>query len=97
MTFEELKLATKSPEFTAFDNDTELCLWQALVISWEKAHIIVETLPEPAASWIHAMLHREEGDMVNAMYWYSCAGKNMPPSSLSYEQEWEQIAKALVR
>ena len=96
MTFEELKTATKDKTFLHFDSDTELCLWQAMTEGWEKEHIIVESLPEPAASWIHAMLHREEGDHGNAMYWYSRAGKSMPSSGLSYQQEWEQIAKALL-
>lgn len=96
MTFQELKIATQDKTFSQFDSDTELCLWQAIVEGWEKAHVIVESLPEPAASWIHAMLHRAEGDHGNAMYWYSRANKSMPASSLSYEKEWEQIATALL-
>lgn len=96
MTFNELQVAVTDKTFSNFSSDTELCLWQAKAEGWEKAHIIVETLPEPAASWIHAMLHREEGDTGNAMYWYSRAGKAMPADTLSYDQEWEQIAKALL-
>ncbi|MDB9741984.1 hypothetical protein OAB00_03960 [Akkermansiaceae bacterium] len=96
MTFAELKAATQDKDFSQFSSDTELCLWQAKVEGWEKAHIIVESLPEPAASWIHAMIHREEGDAGNASYWYYRAGKTMPADSLSYDEEWEQIAKSLL-
>jgi len=96
MTYEELCDAINDHSFTSFDNDTERCLWQAQVEGWEKAHVIVESLPEPGASWIHAMLHREEGDVGNATYWYSRANKSMPAPSTSIDQEWQQIAKALV-
>ena len=96
MTYEELCKATENPNFTQFDSETERCLWLTQVKGWEVAHEIVESLPEPAASWIHAMLHRAEGDTGNAMYWYSCAGKNMPTNNLSISEEWHAIAKALL-
>ena len=96
MTYQERCEAIKDPSFSSFDNDTELCLWQAQAEGWEKAHIIVESLPEPGASWIHAMLHREEGDVGNAMYWYSRARKQMPSDGTTIEQEWHQIARALL-
>jgi len=96
MNYAELCKATENPEHSNFSSDTEKCLWQAYVEGWEKAHIIVETLPEPASSWLHAMLHREEGDTGNAMYWYSRANKSMPANSISYQEEWHQIAKTLL-
>ena len=45
------------------------------------------------AAWAHAYLHRKEGDLGNAGYWYRQAGK--PMSSASLEQEWSEIAAAL--
>ena len=96
MTYQQLTKSLADPEFDNFDTTTEQCLWQARVHGWQMAHIIVETLPEPAASWIHAMLHRAEGDRGNAMYWYSRANKEIPAQSLSYEQEWQQVAQALL-
>jgi len=92
MTVNDLELAITDKNFSNFDSETERCLWLAKVRGWEEAHEIVESLPEPAASWIHAMFHREEGDVGNAMYWYSKANKTMPSSNLSYEQEWLKIA-----
>ena len=81
MTYDDLCNAVKNKALPAECSDTILCLWQAMVEGWETAHIIVESLPEPTASWIHAMLHREEGDRGNAMYWYSRADKAMPNDS----------------
>jgi len=96
MTFDELKAAISDSQFSAFDSETERCLWCAIAEGWESAHIFVEELPEPGASWIHGMLHREEGDSWNADYWYSRAGKSSPPKGMSYQEEWTQIAKALL-
>lgn len=96
MTYDELCIATDNPNFTSFDTETERCLWLAKTVGWEAAHEIVEELPEPEASWIHGMLHRAENDLGNANYWYSRAGANAPSSRTSIEQEWHQIAKALL-
>ncbi len=96
MTAEELLKASEDPNFCRFDSETEKCLWLARVQGWEAAHEIVESLPEPAASWIHAMLHRKEGDSWNADYWYARANKQSPAKGLSYEKEWETIVVALL-
>ena len=95
MTFAQLEEAIQNPQFNDFDSDTERCLWLARVEGWEAAHDIVETLPEPAASWIHAMLHREEGDQWNAEYWYNRANQPVAQNQ-TYAQEWASIAKALL-
>ena len=79
-----------------FENDTERCLWLAGSGKWEQSHDIVESLPEPGASWIHAMLHREEGDLGNAGYWYHRADKQMPAIKVSMKEEWKGIAKELL-
>ena len=46
------------------------------------------------AAWVHAYLHRKEGDSSNAAYWYRRAGKDLPQTSL--EHEWREITKALL-
>jgi len=46
----------------------------ALAADWTKAHEIVQELNDPLASWIHAILHKMEGDAGNSRYWYSRAG-----------------------
>jgi hypothetical protein len=51
-------------------------------------------MPDEKAAWIHAYLHRKEGDEGNAGYWYRRAGKKMPDYSL--ENEWEEIVKAVL-
>ena len=72
------------------------CLWYARAGKWDKAHDLCQDLPGKAGSWIHAWLHREEGDLGNAGYWYSRAGKEMPVKQLSLEDEWMAIATELL-
>ena len=72
-------------------------LLKALLIDaagdWDTAHSIAQDDPSSDGSWVHAYLHRKEGDKWNANYWYSRAGKPMPDYSL--QKEWEEIARAL--
>ena len=62
---------------------------------WQGAHEIVQELDgNPVASWIHALVHRLEGDLDNAGYWYRRCGKK-PDPSLPVEAELEQIRAAI--
>lgn len=61
---------------------------------WVKAHHLVDSLNDPTACWVHAYLHRKEGDLWNADYWYRKAAKKRPDISLA--QEWEIIVRALL-
>lgn len=56
---------------------------------WNKAHELIQDLTTPEAAWIHAYLHRKEGDTFNAGYWYRRAGK--PRFEGSLEAEWQQL------
>jgi len=69
-------------------------LWYDGKDDWNKAHDLIQDVPDKNASWIHAYLHRKEGDIWNADYWYSKAGKKRP--DLSLQQEWEEIVKAFL-
>lgn len=69
-------------------------LWYDAKGDWHKAHSLVDSLHDETACWVHAYLHRKEGDLGNAGYWYRHAGKNMPVVNL--QQEWEQIVNALL-
>jgi hypothetical protein len=69
-------------------------LWHAKAGDWEKAHEIAQDIETPDGSWIHALLHREEGDKANANYWYRRAGKTMP-EGVSIADEWSVIASEL--
>ena len=74
-------------------------LLQALLLDamgdWDSAHRIAQNDPASDGSWVHAYLHRKEGDLGNAAYWYRNAGKTMP--DLSLPEEWEYIALALLK
>jgi hypothetical protein len=69
-------------------------LWHAKAGQWEKAHDIAQEIKTPTGSWIHAFLHREEGDLPNAAYWYRRAGMT-PPENTSIAEEWQAIAREL--
>ena len=61
---------------------------------WDSAHRIAQGEGSSDGSWVHAYLHRVEGDLGNASYWYRSAGKTLP--AMSMEEEWEYIAMALI-
>jgi len=66
-------------------------LWYAGKGEWKKAHdLIQDGIGQPSAL-IHAFLHRQEGDISNARYWYSKAASSIPDSTL--DQEWEDLVR----
>jgi hypothetical protein len=69
-------------------------MWYDAKGDWNKAHSIIQNIEDKKAAWIHAYLHRKEGDIGNADYWYRRAGKSRPGDSL--ENEWKDIVKALL-
>ncbi|MFK7849504.1 MAG: hypothetical protein AB8D78_00880 [Akkermansiaceae bacterium] len=71
-------------------------LWFAKAGKWDAAHDLCQDVPGTAGSWIHAWLHRQEGDLGNAAYWYSCAGREMPAQNVTLDAEWQGIAEELV-
>ena len=69
-------------------------LWHEKRGEWNEAHEIVQEIDDPQAAWIHAYLHRKEGNDGNAAYWYRQADKHFPSCSL--DQEWGEIVGALL-
>jgi hypothetical protein len=69
-------------------------LWHDARGDWDAAHGVAQDIDSPDGSWIHAYLHRKEGDAGNAAYWYARAGRPVPSTSL--EAEWTAIATALL-
>lgn len=67
-------------------------LWFDAKGDWEASHNIAQDLPTTMGSWIHAYLHRKEGDEWNAGYWYDMAGRSFPNYSL--EEELEELVEA---
>lgn len=61
---------------------------------WDQSHRLVQQLDDPLACWLHANLHREEGDLDNAQYWYHRACREV--STLSVEEERLKIAGIVV-
>jgi hypothetical protein len=68
-------------------------LWWAAKGDWDAAHKIVMNEDTQDAAWVHAYLHRVEGDLGNAGYWYRRAGQ--PAAKDSLDAEWERIVSAL--
>lgn len=94
MTFEAYKgtLDHKLPPKNV--NPLLQALWYDANGNWEKAHTIAQDIKGSNGDWVHAYLHRKEGDMWNADYWYRRAGKIRPEVTL--EEEWEDICKTLL-
>lgn len=69
-------------------------LWWAAKGDWDKAHKLVQDEDDAEAAWVHAHLHRVEGDLSNARYWYAQAGR--PPAMGALDAEWDAIAAALL-
>jgi len=69
-------------------------LWFDAKGDWDKAHELAQQDGGSSGDWVHAYLHRKEGNASNARYWYDRAGK--PVSSSSLEEEWSAISKALL-
>ena len=70
-------------------------LWWAAKGDWDRAHKIVMNDESKEAAWVHAYLHRVEGDLPNASYWYRTAGK--PVCRETLEAEWSSVAAALLK
>lgn len=69
-------------------------LWWAAKGEWDKAHAIAQDDDSADAAWVHAYLHRVEGDLGNARYWYARARRAVATGPL--EAEWEAIVAALL-
>ncbi len=69
-------------------------LWLDARGDWDGAHKCVDVLEDKDSMWVHAYLHRKEGDVSNARYWYARAGR--PPQDGPLEDEWTEIAGALL-
>lgn len=69
-------------------------MWWEAKGNWTRAHEIAQDIDTRDGAWVHAYLHRREGDEWNAGYWYRHAGRT--PVSISMDEEWRQIATELL-
>jgi hypothetical protein len=94
MTFSEFSQSLSESKPPESVNTYLQSLWYDGKGDWEKAHSIVQDLSDTTAAWVHAYLHRKEGDIGNADYWYRRAGRKRPEVSLA--EEWEAMVGELV-
>jgi hypothetical protein len=71
-----------------------VALWHDAKGNWTRAHEVAQEIENVSGSWVHAYLHRKEGDESNAAYWYRRAGKPVEHGPL--EAEWKAIVTALL-
>lgn len=69
-------------------------MWHDAKGDWNAAHECAQEQDDHIGAWVHAYLHRKEGDLGNASYWYRIAEKPVPKGAL--ETEWEEITKTLL-
>ena len=94
MTFDAFKAATGSPQPPPDLSPPLLALWHDARGDWDAAHRVAQDLSDDDGAWIHAYLHRKEGDLSNAGYWYRRAGR--PAATDALEVKWERIVRAFV-
>jgi hypothetical protein len=69
-------------------------LWHEAKGDWRAAHRLAQAQDDADGAWVHAYLHRVEGDLANAGYWYRRAGR--PASDQPLREEWAAVAAALL-
>lgn len=70
-------------------------LWMDRQGNWEEAHRLCQEAKSADGDWVHAYLHRKEGDLSNAAYWYQRAQKPVEEGGL--EEEWAAIVTTLLK
>lgn len=97
MSFDEFQAAVASGAAAPAGVSGALqALWHDARGDWDGAHECAQEDKSRDGSWVHAYLHRKEGDEGNAGYWYARAGRPMPGRGVTLEAEWAAIARELV-
>lgn len=94
MSFEEFQTCVADGRFPPGSSPALTALWHDARSDWEKAHGCVQNDPTSEGAWVHAYLHRREGDAGNAAYWYARAGRPVAAGPLT--AEWAAIARELL-
>jgi hypothetical protein len=95
MKLTDFRLSLTKPKPPAGLAPALAALWWAGKDEWDKAHRIVMDESGKDCAWVHAYLHRSEGDLDNARYWYGRAQR--PAASGPFSDEWSVIAKTLLQ
>lgn len=94
MTIEEFRATLDAGAPPADPPPLLAALWHDARGDWTRAHEIAQDVDDRDGAWVHAYLHRKEGDLGNAGYWYRRAGR--PAATDSLESEWERIVESLL-
>ncbi|MGC8548399.1 MAG: hypothetical protein ACP5M4_01755 [Acidobacteriaceae bacterium] len=93
-TAEKLAQSTAQPHPPAGLAPLVEALWWEAKGDWNRAHEIAQEIHTPNGAWVHAYLHRREGDQGNAGYWYRNVGR--PVCTLPLDEEWKAITSMLL-
>ena len=96
MTLPELEASLSAPQPPPELPPALAALWHDGRGEWDMAHQRAQEDDSVEGAWVHAYLHRKEGDPGNAAYWYRRAGKPVPASTLPLPEEWRAIAAELL-
>ena len=94
MTYDEFILTIQKNKMPAGLPLYLQALWYDAKDDWNKAHSLIDSLDDKNSCWVHAYLHRKEGDVSNADYWYRRANAQKPSGSL--QEEWQDITTNLL-
>ena len=93
MQYDDFIKLTKESQPSDKLSGIHLAIWYAVKDNWDMAHNIIQEIKTENASWIHAYLHRVEGDIDNANYWYNRSRKE--PCTKSLKSELDSIIRFL--
>ena len=97
MSFAEFAASVaRDPQPPADINVALRALWHDARGDWPVAHGLAQEDDGEQGAWVHAYLHRKEGDLDNASYWYTKARRSRPADDVTLRGEWEQIARELL-
>ena len=95
MTFAEFQATLNDDQPPAGMSPYLTALWQEARGDWDAAHKIVQDINTANAAWVHAYLHRKEGDEGNARYWYRTANQSFP-NGQALDEEWAELVRQLL-
>lgn len=94
MNYSDFELTVKNKQPPNSWSATLKALWYDAKADWHTAHDLVDGSSDDISKWIHAYLHRKEGDEWNAGYWYRQAGRSFPKISLG--EEFREIVEFIL-
>ena len=94
ISFEDFRATLDEAALPAGVRPALAAMWQDAKGDWQAAHRLAQSEDNADGAWVHAYLHRKEGDASNAGYWYRQASK--PVAKVSLSEEWRAIVQALI-